>query len=90
MQHLAEERHVYAEMRAFGIGIVLCDFCRVDFSSYNPTYFGRQKGMRPDRELIFVRDEQNPQPSKDKYCPTCGRRLAFLRFLEKVRDSAMA
>ena len=88
LQHLAEGRHTYAEMRAFGIAIVLCDFCRADFSSYDPTYFGRQKGTRLAREVIFVRDEQNLQPSKDKYCPTCGRRLAFLRFLEKVRTLA--
>jgi hypothetical protein len=85
---LAEGRHTYAEMRVFGVKIVLCDFCQVDFSSYDPTYFAREKGVRPEQQIVLVHDVLDPQPSKDKYCTTCGRRLAFVRFPEKVRASA--
>ena len=87
LEHLAEGRHIYAEMRVCGISVVLCNFCQVDFSSYDPAYFGREKRMHLGREVVFVRDVANPQLSKDKYCPSCRRRLAFLRFVEKVRAS---
>jgi hypothetical protein len=85
LEHLAAGRHSYAEMRAFGVNVVLCNFCRVDFSSYDPTYFGRTPVIRPEREMTFVRDVLNPSPGKDKYCASCGHRLAFLRFLEAAR-----
>jgi hypothetical protein len=34
-------------MLAFRVDVVLCDFCRVDFSSYELEYFAREKGTRP-------------------------------------------
>jgi hypothetical protein len=43
LEHLASGRHTYAEYRVFGECIVLCNFCRVDFSSYDPEYFGLPK-----------------------------------------------
>jgi hypothetical protein len=88
LDHLAGGRHTFCEMRAFGVDIVLCDFCRVDFSSYDPTCFSRVRGTRPERELVFVRDVLNPQQTRDKFCPGCGKRLAFLRFLARVRETA--
>src|SRR5215472_3864987 len=84
--HLADGRHHYAEFSVFNESIVLCDFCRVDFCSYEPTYFGQSAASRPGRELVLIRDVLFPQPTKDKYCPNCGRRLAFLRFLARVRE----
>jgi hypothetical protein len=36
--------------------------------------------------MTFVRDVLDPQPTKDKYCPSCERRLAFLWFLAQVRE----
>jgi hypothetical protein len=84
--HLAEGRHKYAEFRIFATAIILCDFCQVDFGSYAPDYFGRSHRVRYGKGLTFVRDILDPQPTKDKYCPSCGRRLAFLRFLADVRE----
>ena len=88
LEHLSEGRHTYAVMNVFGVDIVLCSFCQVDFSSYRPTYFGRASRAHFGRELAFVRDELNPRPTKDRYCPECGHRLAFLRFLAKARETA--
>ena len=85
LEHFAEKKHTYAEMCVLGIDIILCYFCQVDFSSYNPTYFGRARRIHLGGELTFVRDVLNPSPGKDKYCPSCGRRLAFLRFLAAAR-----
>src|SRR4051794_5038082 len=34
LEHLSAGRHTYAELRIFGLTIVLCNFCWVDFSSY--------------------------------------------------------
>lgn len=36
LEHLANGRHTCAEYRIFGKSIILCDFCFVDFSSYDP------------------------------------------------------
>jgi len=86
LNHLAEGRHKYAAVSVLHSSIVLCDFCQVDFTSYDPEFFGQGRGFRPGKDVVFVRDVLDPQPTKDKYCPKCGRRLAFLRFLAAVRQ----
>jgi hypothetical protein len=88
LDHLAEGRHTYAEMRVFGINIILCSFCQVDFSSYAASYFGRSQRVGLGRGMVFVRDVTATSPAKDKFCPTCGHRLAFLRFLAEARAAA--
>ncbi len=89
LDHLAAGRHTYAEFEVLGANAVLCDFCRADFSSYDPTYFGRPPRTRPERNMRFVREVRNPQPAKDKFCAHCNRRLAFLRFLRQARATAV-
>ena len=89
LEHLAAEKHSYAEVLAFGVAIVLCDFCQVDFSSYDPEYFNRAKGTKLGlEEFTFVRELREPKRAKDKFCATCRRRLAFLRFVTAVRHGA--
>ena len=87
LEHLAAGKHTYMEVLAFGIPIVVCNFCLVDFSSYDPAFFNLRPGAKIGLgEFVEVREIANPSRSKDKFCPACRRRLAFLRFLEKVRD----
>lgn len=88
LDHLAAGLHTYAVMRVFDMDIVLCNFCQVDFSSYSAGYFEKARRVGLGRGMVLVRDFPEPHPTKDKYCPTCGRRLAFLRFLAKVRAAA--
>jgi hypothetical protein len=82
-------KHTYAEYEIFpGLNLVLCDFCDVDFGSYKPEYFGL-RGRAPDvSKMQFVRDITQPQLVQDKVCPSCERRLPFLRFLVNVRKLA--
>ena len=93
--HLAEEiehalagKHTYAEMRIFGdLSVVLCDFCQVDFGSLNPDYFGLPRNARIGYERMqLVRDVPKAFIGKDKYCPQCNLRLAFLRFVVAARE----
>lgn len=80
--------HTYAEYRIFGdLTLVLCNFCQVDFSSYDPTYFGLSPGKRVGMEYgwQFVRDV-SPQIVKDKCCSKCGYRLPFLEFIIRARE----
>jgi hypothetical protein len=93
--HLPEEighalagRHTYAEVRIFGdLTLVLCDFCRVDFGSFDPDVFGMPKGARIGYEKIqFLRDVEEIRIGKDKVCPQCRHRLPFLRFVQKARE----
>src|SRR5688572_17248489 len=47
LEHLREGQHTYAEYRIFGpLSLVLCDFCQVDFDSYDPAYFGLPRTAR--------------------------------------------
>ena len=86
LDHLEERKHTYTEVLAFRVPIVLCDFCLVDFSSYDPAFFNRLRRTNLGLgEFFEVRALVNPSRGKDKFCPVCHRRLAFLRFIATVR-----
>ena len=78
----------YSEYRIFeSIEASFCDFCVLDFGSYDPTYFGLPKGTKIGYEKMqFLKSIEKPSVGKDKYCPSCNRRLAFIRFLLRARD----
>ena len=89
--HLAEGRHTYDEVETLGARAVLCDFCQSDFSSYDPTYFGRPARTPLGRPYMqLVRAVRDPRPALDKFCPQCQHRLAFLRFVAQARAVAAA
>jgi len=88
LDHFGDGRHTYAEMRIFGnLSLVLCDFCQVDFGSFDPQFFGLPRGTRIGfGKMEFVRRVENLGLGKDKWCPQCGYRLAFLRFVAESRQ----
>jgi hypothetical protein len=88
IDHFLQGKHTYYEYEVFeGLNLILCNFCVVDFSSYDPTFFGLPKGSGIGLGyMIFKRSINNPTLSKDKFCPECGYRLAFLNFLVKARE----
>jgi hypothetical protein len=88
LEQLEEGYHTYSEYEIFtGLHLTLCNFCDVDFSSYDPTYFGLPKGTRIGIDKMhFIRQVHNPTKGKDKYCPECGHRLSFLVFLNRARE----
>ncbi len=89
LEHLAQGIHVYREYEVLGHPLILCNFCDVDFGSYDPTYFGRLPRERVYLPSFqYLRDIENPSPGKDHYCPTCNRRRAFLEWLAAVRAEA--
>jgi hypothetical protein len=86
LDDLANGKHTYSEVLAFGVPLVVCNVCEADFASYDQAYFNRPREARQGLgEFVFVRQLLHPVPAKDKYCPACSRRLAFLRFLAAVR-----
>ena len=87
LEHLAKGKHTYTEVLAFGIPIVVCNFCLVDFSSYDPAFFNRPARTKLGLgEFVELRAITNPSLGKDKFCPVCRRRLAFLKFVEGPGD----
>jgi hypothetical protein len=82
-------KHTYAEYRIFGdLSLVLCDFCKFDFTSYDPTFFGLPRGTRiglRELEWQFIRDVPLTI-TKDKCCTACGYRLPFLKFVLQARE----
>ena len=87
LDHCRAGKHTYAEYEVFpGVRAVFCNFCDVDFGSYDQTFFGLPRGKRVDYGCMqFVR-KVAPVIGKDKYCPECRRRLAFLRFVVEARE----
>ena len=80
--------HEYSEWEVFpGLRVVFCDICVLDFGSYDPTYFGLPKGTRLDMDTMsLIKNIEHPQITKDGYCPQCNHRLAFLKFIVKIRE----
>lgn len=88
IEHALAGGHTYAEVRVFGdLSLVLCDFCQVDFGSYDPAYFGLPRGARFGYgKMQFVREVEDVRIGKDKVCPRCHHRLPFLRFVLRARE----
>lgn len=78
--------HTFSERKIFGeVSAVLCNFCDVDFGSYDPQFFGLQrKALIGFEKMQFVRSVE-VAIRKDKFCPECKMRLAFIRFVQKAR-----
>jgi hypothetical protein len=92
IDHLNAQKHTYKVYDIYkGLHLTLCNFCEVDFSSYNPEYFGLLKDERLGlHKFNYVKDIKNPQIIKDKFCPNCSERLSFLKFLKQIREIADA
>ncbi len=85
--HDSIEYYVYRLSDA--ITVTLCEFCALDIGSYRPEYFGLPKGKRLQfTDLRLVKPVPNPRIGKDKYCPQCKSRLAFITFVLSVRDAS--
>lgn len=81
-EHSYKEYEVY-----YGQRLVFCDFCEVDFGSYDPTYFGFPQGTRLGLDdWEFVKYVEDKELRKDKYCPNCQHRLPFLKFVDKCQQ----
>lgn len=90
--HLADGKHTYSEFEVFGSRIVLCDHCMVDFSSNDRQQLGLPQGKvigLGTPEFREVRSVENPVVSKDKVCPTCNRRRAYLNWVTKVKGKML-
>ena len=90
IEHALTGQHTFAEWRILGeIKLVLCSFCRIEFYSYfDPGYFGFPSYERFKialDQMEFVRSV-DVYIGKDKFCPHHGRRLAFLEFLQQIRN----
>ena len=86
--HFFAGKHTYAEYEVFpGLSLILCNFCQVDFTSYDPQYFGLAPRTKIglSGSMRFVRDIHPTEVDRDKYCEQCGRRLRFLRFVSDAR-----
>jgi hypothetical protein len=88
IEHALAGKHTCAEMRIFGdLSLVLCDFCQVDFGSFHPEFFGLPpKAEIGYAKMQFMRSVPEVFLGKDKYCPQCNLRLAFLKFVVAARQ----
>jgi len=85
--HFSEGQHTYDEIELLDrFRLVLCDFCQVDFGSYEADYLGLPKRRRVGFEhMRVIRHFADPSVGKDWVCKVCNHRSAFLKFLIRFR-----
>ncbi|SRR5579871_3490005 len=88
LDHVQDGLHKYAVFEVFpGLELTLCDFCCVDFGSYNPEFFGLSKNSRIGfGKMNFVRAVDQPSLRMGKVCTQCGLRLTFAKFVAVARE----
>ncbi len=88
LEHFRAGKHSYNTYAVFpGLELTLCDFCRADFASYNPEFFGLPKTSRIGLEKMnIVRAVDSPAVLMGKVCTQCGLRLTFARFVVLARE----
>ena len=70
-----------------GLTLQLCDFCKIDFGSYKSDFLGFTNGTTIGFEnMNFVKEIDNPEMEKGKYCPECKMRMKFLSFISLLRE----
>jgi len=82
----------YALYRAFGVTEeIFCNFCPYEFTSYSPEFYGFDKNKKfAPTDFQFLKQITEPEISKDKFCKSCNRRLAFLLFTKLLREKNYA
>jgi len=97
--HVSEEieefragNHKYHELEVFpGLPLVLCEFCQVDFSSYDPTYFGLPRDRTSDlRRMNMITEDHTKETRSDLVCTKCNHPLPFLEFVAQARGQHRA
>lgn len=80
----------YHSVRMFqGLELILCEMCMVNFGSHDPAFFGHQRDFGIGFEhMDVVKQVQSPSARQDLFCPKCGYRLRFLRFVKDARANA--
>jgi hypothetical protein len=88
LEHFRQGKHTFTEYEVFPpLKVVLCNFCDVDFGSHDPTFFGLPARTRIGFEYMRpCRPVEVKALARDKFCPHCGLRLAFLRFVQRARE----
>jgi hypothetical protein len=87
IEHFSEGMHTYDVYTLFGsLRLTLCNVCACEFGEMEAKFFGLPGNRRIGRRLLQrVRALEQPMIVKDKYCPQCHFRLAFLRFIVQAR-----
>jgi hypothetical protein len=89
LEHLNQNRHSYAVYRfPTGTEMELCEICFLDMGSIGGEHWGLDRGNRiTTNDLALVRQEFSPRAIRDKYCPNCDARLAYLKALREILDA---
>jgi hypothetical protein len=87
IEDFRQGKHKYRQYEIFPpLRLTLCNFCDVDFGSWDPAFFGLPGRARIGYQYFrFIGEIENPVLSKDRFCPACGFRLRFLRFVDWAR-----
>ncbi len=87
-ERYAHDSVEYCTYRVFDtFELTLCDSCAIGIGSYRPEYFGLAGNRRLGfEELDLLKRITAPSLGKDKYCPECKKRVAFIDVVLKVRE----
>lgn len=86
LEHLDQKRHTYGVYRfPNGTEMELCEICFLDMESIDGEHWGLGRRHRiRTRDLALVRQDFSPRVTRDKYCPNCDARLAYLKALREM------
>lgn len=86
LEHFRSGEHSFCEYEfLWGHRIVLCDICAL--TPWDPEYFGLPRETKLSwKDLHLLRRLDNPSLALDKFCPSCGLRMKYLTFVQKVRE----
>lgn len=89
LAHLKQNRHSYAVYRfPTGTELELCEICFLELDSIGGEHWGLDRRNRiTTNDLALVRQDFSPRVTRDKYCPNCDARLAYLTALREILDS---
>jgi hypothetical protein len=81
--------HHYALLRIGERQVLLCSFCQEDFGSDEPTWWRADMRAQPGCEkLEYLHAVDQQSTVRDKFCDQCGKRLAYLKFMQSTRPDA--
>ena len=91
IEHFKNREHTYSEFEVYGSKLVLCNFCDVDFSSYDPTLWGFPANSRVGYGTQgFNKITELPYSllsiKKELVCSNCKAKLSMIEAQLKAKE----
>lgn len=92
IEHFNNHEHTYSEFEVYGSKLILCNYCDVDFSSYDPEVWGLPPKSKVGYGTVGFRKlaeipNNKLSIAKGLFCPGCKAKLPMLQARIKANDA---